>query len=181
VNRKRSAVFVGIIVAIAAGGAWYLREVTLPETTEGVGKAIPALLQATLAQAGRLTAPQRVVPKSVIVLRHRAVGELTLRFGVRQDQTMSITSTSGPRSSGLLRAFDTPDSSLILNGRLWDAAVARKIRADSSLVAVFSQEDLSRPIIVRIVHYEDLSAAAVAGFLWLPADSITLTLYRAGA
>jgi len=181
VNRKRAAIFAGIIVAVAASGAAFLRQVALPQTTEGLGKAIPALLQATLAQAGRLTQPQRVLPKSVIVLDHRSIGELTLRFGVRQDQGTSVTPTSGSRATGLLRAFETPDSSLILNGRLWNAAIARKIRADSSWVAVFSQEDVRRPIIVRIVHREELSAAAVAGFLWLPADSITLTLYHGGA
>ena len=182
-NRKRLAVITVIILALAAGGAFYLQSVVLPKSMEGLGRAVPSLINATLDQAARLSSPEAVPTESRIVMGSQIVGELTLRFKVGRDQSAPTRpAASSPGSTGLLQAFENPDSSIILNGRLRNGAVARKLHEDSLFVALVT-EPLSyhRPVIVRIVRIDELGSAERIGFLWLPADSLILRLHRGGA
>jgi hypothetical protein len=169
-----------IILALAAGGAFYLQSVVLPKSMESLGRAVPSLVNATLDQAARLSGPEALPTESRIVMGSQIVGELTLQFKVGQDRlAANRPAASSARATGLLQAFESPDSSIILNGRLRNGAVARKLREDSLFVALVAEPSSNnRAMIVRILPVDELGSAERIGFLWLPADSLILRLHR---
>jgi len=181
-NYRRLAVIAAVIAVLMVAGWLYLDRVVLPRTTEALAQVVPALVNTTLDQAARLTPPQGLPPGSRILLDTRPVGELTLRFDIRQSGSLNQPTSNTSPMTGILAAFERPDSSTVFTGRLWPGDVSRQIAADSALVgALLEIGRPNAPITIRIVGRSQLQGMQPIGYLWIPADSLILPLRRGGA
>lgn len=181
-NYRRLAIIAAVIAALMVAGWVSLDMIVLPRTGAALAKVVPALVNATLDQAARLTPPQGLPSGSRILLELRPVGELTLRFDIRQAGSLKRPASNASTITGILAAFERPDSSMVFTGRLWSDDVSRRLAADSESVgAVLEVGRASAPITIRIVGRSELEGMQLVGYLWIPADSLILPLRRGGA